>query len=107
MTVGMLKSGMSIDGRDLRLPQMRRAHLFHRFEPRADYEDEHEPDDATLADALRHLIEAEGVSQTDVARGTGLSDATISHILAGHRPPSRRAIAALSAYSKVGPAVFL
>jgi HTH-type transcriptional regulator / antitoxin HigA len=73
----------------------------------ADYEDEHEPDDATPADVLRHLIEAKGVSQTEVARGTGLSDATISHILAGNRPPSRKAIAALSAYFKVEPAVFL
>lgn len=72
----------------------------------ADYEDEHEPE-GTPAEILRGLIENQGVSQADVARGTGLSDATISHILVGHRPPSRRAMAALAAYFKVDPGVFL
>jgi HTH-type transcriptional regulator/antitoxin HigA len=71
------------------------------------YEDEHEPDDVSPAAMLRHLIGSRGVTQTEVARGTGLSDATISHILVGHRPPSRKAIAALAAYFKVDPAVFL
>jgi len=72
------------------------------------YEDEHEPDlDVSPAEMLRYLIDSRGITQADVARGTGLSDATISHILVGHRPPSRRAIAALSAYFKVDPAVFL
>jgi HTH-type transcriptional regulator/antitoxin HigA len=73
----------------------------------ADYEDEHEPDDVSPAEMLRHLIDSRGVTQAEVARGSGLSDATISHILVGHRPPSRRAITALSAYFKVDPAVFL
>jgi HTH-type transcriptional regulator/antitoxin HigA len=72
-----------------------------------EYEDEHEPDDLTPAEMLRYLIESRGVTQTEVARGSGLSDATISHILVGHRPPSRKVIAALSAYFKVDPAVFL
>jgi HTH-type transcriptional regulator/antitoxin HigA len=72
----------------------------------ADYEDEHEPQ-GTPAETLRGLIDNRGVSQSDVARGTGMSDATISHILTGHRPPSRKAIAALAAYFNVDPAVFL
>ena len=72
----------------------------------ADYEDEHEPE-GTPAEILRGLIENQGVSQADVARGTGLSDATISHILVGHRSPSRKAMAALAAYFKVDPGVFL
>jgi HTH-type transcriptional regulator/antitoxin HigA len=73
----------------------------------ADYEDEHEPDDLTPAEMLRYLIDSRGVTQTEVARGSGLSDATVSHILVGHRPPSRRAIGALAKYFKVDPAVFL
>jgi HTH-type transcriptional regulator/antitoxin HigA len=72
-----------------------------------DFEDEHEPNDASPADVLRHLIDSRGETQTKVARGSGLSDATISHILLGHRPPSRKAITALAAYFKVDPAVFL
>ncbi len=75
----------------------------------ADYEDEHEDDDVSPAeDMLRHLIDSRGVTQAEVGmRGSGLSDATISHILVGHRPPSRKAIAALASYFKVDPAVFL
>lgn len=73
----------------------------------ADYEDEHEPDDVSPAAMLRHLIDSRGITQAEAARRTGLSDATISHILVGHRPPSRKAIAALAAYFKVDPAVFL
>jgi HTH-type transcriptional regulator / antitoxin HigA len=72
-----------------------------------DFEDEHEPDDVSPAEMLRHLIDSLGVTQTEVARGSGLSDATISHILVGHRPPSRKAITALAAYFKVDGAVFL
>lgn len=70
------------------------------------YEDEHEPE-GTPAEILRGMLDNRGVSQADVARGTGLSDATVSHILTGHRPPSRKAIVALAAYFKVDPAVFL
>lgn len=72
----------------------------------ADFEDEHEPADVSPADMLRHLLEAKGVTQTEVAKGTGLSNATISHVLVGHRQPSRRVITALAAYFKVDPAVF-
>lgn len=56
---------------------------------------------------LRHLIEARGVSQATLAAATGVSAATISQILAGRRPPSRRAMAALGAYFRVDPSVFL
>lgn len=73
----------------------------------ADYEDEHEDDEVSPAEMLRHLIDSRGATQAEVARGTGLSDATISHILLGHRPPSRRAMSALAAYFKVDPGVFL
>jgi HTH-type transcriptional regulator / antitoxin HigA len=72
-----------------------------------DFEDEHEPDDVSPAEMLRHLIDSLGLTQTEVARGSGLSDATISHILVGHRPPSRKAITALATYFKVDGAVFL
>jgi HTH-type transcriptional regulator/antitoxin HigA len=35
------------------------------------------------ADLLRHLIEAKGVSQADVARETGIAESTISEVLGG------------------------
>jgi HTH-type transcriptional regulator/antitoxin HigA len=56
---------------------------------------------------LRHLIEAKGVSQARLAAETGVSAATLSRILAGRRPPSRRSMAALAAYFRADPSVFL
>jgi HTH-type transcriptional regulator/antitoxin HigA len=74
----------------------------------ADYEDEHEPmDDPTPGGMLRHLLDSRGVSQVEAAEGAGISEATVSQILSGKRPPSRKAIAALAAYFRVDPAVFL
>jgi transcriptional regulator with XRE-family HTH domain len=46
-------------------------------------------------------------SQAKLAAETGLSMATVSQILAGRRPPSRRAMAALAAYFRVDPSAFL
>jgi HTH-type transcriptional regulator / antitoxin HigA len=71
------------------------------------YEERTLPDDVTPSDMLRYLLDLRGVSQADVARATGISEATLSHILSGHRPPSRKAIEALAPYFKVDPGVFL
>ena len=58
------------------------------------------------AEMLRHLIDAKGVSQTEVAKGTGIADSTISEVLKGKRFLSRGHIARLSRYFKVSADVF-
>jgi HTH-type transcriptional regulator / antitoxin HigA len=63
------------------------------------YEDEHyaiEP--ASDADLLRHLLEAKGVTQTQLHRDTGLAKSTISEILAGKKPFSRQRMRTLADY---------
>ena len=58
------------------------------------------------AELLRHLIDAKGVSQTEVAEGTGIADSTISEVLRGKRFLNRVHIAKLSRYFKVSADVF-
>jgi HTH-type transcriptional regulator/antitoxin HigA len=73
----------------------------------ARYESEAHPM-APVSDAemLRHLIEAKGVSQTEISRVTGIADSTISEILKGKRALSRSHIGKLARYFKVSPDVF-
>jgi len=58
------------------------------------------------ADMLRHLIEAKGVLQSDVARATGIAESTICSVIAGKRTLSRTHIGKLSRYFHVEPGVF-
>jgi HTH-type transcriptional regulator/antitoxin HigA len=55
---------------------------------------------------LAHLIEAKGVRQADVARGTGIAISTVSEVLAGKRQLSRRHIEKLATYFHVGASAF-
>lgn len=59
------------------------------------------------ADVLRHLIEARGVSQSQVAADTGIAVSTISEILSERRRLNRDHITALARYFHVPPSVFL
>ena len=63
---------------------------------------------APLSDAemLRHLIEAKGVSQTEICSATGIADSTISEILKGRRSLNRGHIGKLARYFNVSPDVF-
>ncbi|MHB8901582.1 MAG: helix-turn-helix domain-containing protein [Thermoguttaceae bacterium] len=45
---------------------------------------------------LRHLMEAKGVTQADVHRGTGLAKSSTSEVLAGRKAFSRRMIRTLA-----------
>jgi HTH-type transcriptional regulator / antitoxin HigA len=58
------------------------------------------------AKMLRHLIEAKGVSQTQISRATGIADSTISEVLKGKRSLNRNHIGKLARYFKVSPDVF-
>jgi HTH-type transcriptional regulator / antitoxin HigA len=71
------------------------------------YESEAHPM-APLSDAemLRHLIEAKGVSQTEISDATGIADSTISEVLAGKRSLNRSHIGKLARYFNVSPNVF-
>jgi HTH-type transcriptional regulator / antitoxin HigA len=55
---------------------------------------------------LRHLIEAKGVSQTEVSKATGIADSTISEVLKGKRSLNRAHIGKLAKYFSVSPDVF-
>jgi HTH-type transcriptional regulator / antitoxin HigA len=72
------------------------------------YEEEHHPiPPVSGVDMLRYLIETRQKTQRDVAVGTGLSDSTISEILAGKRKLSVKQVEALTRFFKVKAAVFL
>ncbi len=58
------------------------------------------------ADILRHLIEAKGVPQSQVAKATDIADSTISEVLSGKRSLNRTHIGKLARYFSVSPQVF-
>jgi len=58
------------------------------------------------AEMLRHLIEAKGLSQTEISSATGIADSTISEILMGRRSLNRSHIGKLARYFNVSPGVF-
>ncbi|HJT35860.1 MAG TPA: hypothetical protein VJ783_27780 [Pirellulales bacterium] len=57
-------------------------------------------------DMLRHLIEAKGVTETDVSRATKIAAAVISDVLSGKRQLIRAQRAKLASYFCVDPDVF-
>ncbi len=72
----------------------------------AAYEDEHHAiQPATDADMLRHLMEAKGVTQAQVSQDAGVSKSTISEVLAGKRPLSRKMIRKLADYFLINVSV--
>jgi HTH-type transcriptional regulator / antitoxin HigA len=72
----------------------------------AAYEDEHHAiAPASDADMLRHLMEAKGVTQAQVSRETKIAKSTISEVLGGKKPFSRRMIRELADYFRVDVSV--
>jgi HTH-type transcriptional regulator / antitoxin HigA len=66
------------------------------------YEDEHHAiEPASDADMLRHLLEATGVTQAQLSQEAGIARSTISEVLAGKKPFSRRVIRKLAEFFKV------
>lgn len=68
---------------------------------------EHPMEPVSDADMLRHLIEARGATQAQVAAATGIAESTISAVVRGKRKLARRHLEALAQYFHVSPAVFL
>ena len=58
-------------------------------------------------DALRHLVESTGKTQTTVAAEAGLPESTLSEVLLGRRRLNTRHISLLARYFRIDPGVFL
>lgn len=58
------------------------------------------------AEMLRHLIEAKGVTQSQVAKDCRIAESTVSELLSGERMMNRNHIAKFAAYFHVSPGVF-
>ena len=70
------------------------------------YEDEHHAiAPASDADMLRHLMEAKGVTQSQISRETGIAKSTISEVLAGKKAFSRQMIRKCADYFRVDVSV--
>jgi HTH-type transcriptional regulator/antitoxin HigA len=72
----------------------------------ASYEDVHYAiGPASDADMLRHLMDAKGVTQTEVSRSAGIAKSTMSEVLAGKKPFSRQIIRKLANYFQIDASV--
>lgn len=70
------------------------------------YEDVHYPiPPASDADMLRHLMDANDVTQVELHRKTGIPKSTISEVLSGKKPFSKSMIRTLADFFKVDTSV--
>jgi HTH-type transcriptional regulator / antitoxin HigA len=73
-----------------------------------EYEDEHDPlPDLSGVEALRHLIDENGLSQSQLSKDTGVPETTLSEILTGKRGISPKVRKALAERFKIAPALFV
>ena len=77
------------------------SELVERYE-----KEEHPVAPVSDREMLLHLIEAKGVTQTEVAEQTGIANSTISEVLNVKRDLSRNHIGKLARYFSVSPNVF-
>ena len=61
---------------------------------------------STDSEMLRHLLEAKGIKQVDLARATGIQESTISAVLSGGRLFTRGQLGSVCKYFHVPMAVF-
>ena len=72
------------------------------------YEAEHHPiPDATPAEVLRELADANGLTGAAIAHRSGIAASTVSAILSGKRRPTPEQMTSLAMVFHVSPAVFL
>ena len=73
-----------------------------------DYETEYHPiPDATPAEVLRELADANGFTGAAIAERSGIAPSTVSALLSGKRRPTPEQMIALAAVLNVSPAAFL
>lgn len=71
------------------------------------YEEVHYPmGDVSDAEMLAYLMEIQGRTQTEVARGAKIAASTVSEVLSGKRKLNRAQIGKLARYFHVEPGVF-
>ena len=74
----------------------------------AAYEDVYSPIAAASdADMLRHLLDAKGITQSELHWQTGIPKSTISEVLAGRKPFSKTLIRTLAEFFKVDVSVLM
>ncbi|HEY1379403.1 MAG TPA: helix-turn-helix domain-containing protein [Gemmataceae bacterium] len=56
---------------------------------------------------LKHLMEAKGVNQSEVAQGANIAESTVSEILAGKRRISRDHVGTLARFFNIDRSVFI
>ncbi len=72
------------------------------------YEDEHYPiEGATPAEILGFLVEEHGLSQTELAKKTGIAQSTLSSLISGTRTPTTEHVVTLAKFFHVGAEAFL
>ena len=72
------------------------------------YEDAHVPiQDASEADVLRELMNANRLTQPKLAKAVGISQSTISAVLNGARSLTKDQVITLARHFGIGPAAFL
>jgi HTH-type transcriptional regulator/antitoxin HigA len=72
------------------------------------YEDNHVPiPDASEADVLRVLMEANQLSQQQLAKKAGIAQSTLSAVLNGSRSLTKEHVVKLAKLFRVSPAAFL
>ncbi|QEH35192.1 helix-turn-helix protein [Aquisphaera giovannonii] len=72
----------------------------------ATYEDlRHAIEPASDADMLRHLMEAKGITQAELARASGIPRSSISEMLSGKKPFTRPVIRRLAAYFRIDASI--
>lgn len=72
------------------------------------YEEKHVSiPDASESDVLRFLMESNDLSQSQLARETGIPQSTISNVLRGARRLTRDQVETFAKYFHVGPGAFL
>jgi HTH-type transcriptional regulator/antitoxin HigA len=72
------------------------------------YEDNHHPiPDASEADVLRELMRSNGFSQMKLAKRAGIAQSTISAVLNGNRPLTKKQVVVLARVFGISPSAFL
>jgi HTH-type transcriptional regulator/antitoxin HigA len=73
-----------------------------------DYEDDREPTaEASPREILRELLKSNNINQAKLAEETGIAESTISDILAGRRPISRKAMYTFAKRFSIDPGLFV